>query len=115
MNAVVPFLAEPVWRERLWSGGWIAGRGGVLDVVEPATGAVLTRVARADRADVAAAAAAARAAQPAWASLSADARQAVLLKAASLLADRAAEAAPWMMRETGSVGAKAAVELEHAA
>jgi benzaldehyde dehydrogenase (NAD) len=109
------FLAESAWRDRLWSGGWVLSQGGVLDVVEPATGAVLTRVGRADRADVAAAAAAARAAQSAWGALSPDARQTVLLRAADLLADRADQAAPWIMRETGSVGAKAAVELEHAA
>jgi len=115
MDAASPFLAEPIWRDRLWSGGWVEGRGGQLDVIEPATGAVLTRVARADRADVAAAAAAARAAQPAWAALPADARQAVLLEAAAILSRRAGEFAPWIMRETGSVGAKAAVELEHAA
>lgn len=110
-----PFLPEPAWRDRFWSGGWAVSQGGVLDVIEPATGAVLTRVGRANREDVAAAAAAAKAAQPAWAALLADVRQAVLLKAASLLAERADEAAPWIMRETGSVGAKAAVELEHAA
>lgn len=110
-----PFLPEPAWRDRFWSGGWAVSQGGVLDVIEPATGAVLTRVGRANRGDVAAAAAAAKAAQPAWAALPADVRQAVLLKAASLLAERADEAAPWIMRETGSVGAKAAVELEHAA
>lgn len=115
MGATSFLLAEPAWRGRLWSGAWVEGHGGVLDVIEPATGAVLTRVGRANRADVAAAAAAAMAAQPAWAALSPDARQAVLFKAASLLAERAGEAAPWMMRETGSVGAKAAVELEHAA
>jgi benzaldehyde dehydrogenase (NAD) len=110
-----PFLAESAWTDRLYSNGWVAGRGGRLEVIEPATGAVLTRVARADRVDVAAAANAAKAAQPAWAALPADARQAVLLKAANLLAERAEEVAPWIMRETGSVGAKAAVELEHAA
>jgi len=110
-----PFLAESAWTDRLYSNGWVAGHGGRLEVIEPATGAVLTCVARADRVDVAAAAAAAKAAQPAWAALPADARQAVLLKAANLLAERAEEAAPWIMRETGSVGAKAAVELEHAA
>lgn len=110
-----PLLAEADWRGRLYSSGWIGAQGGRLQVVEPATGGVLTEVGRAGRGDVALAAAAARAAQPAWAALPGDARQAVLLRAASLLAERAGEAAPWMMRETGSVEAKAAVELEHAA
>jgi len=114
-DGVAPLLAEADWRGRLYSGGWIESRGGLLDVVDPATGRVLTQVARADRNDVAVAAASARAAQPAWAALPADARQAVLLEAAAILARRAGELAPWIMRETGSVAAKAAVELEHAA
>lgn len=115
MTPATPLLDEAAWRDRLYSNGWTAGRGGPLEVMEPATLATLTRVARADRDDVAAAAAAAKAAQPAWAALSPDARQAVLLEAAAILGRRAGELAPWIMRETGSVGAKAAVELEHAA
>lgn len=114
-EAAAPFLADSQWRDRLYSNGWVSSLGGRLEVIEPATGQVLTRVGRAGREDVAAAAAAARAAQPAWAALSPDARQAVLLKAATLLAEKAGEAAPWIMRETGSVEAKAGVELEHAA
>ena len=110
-----PFLSDALWSDRLFSNGWTTSVGGRLEVIEPATGQVLTRVGRAGREDVAAAAAAARAAQPAWAGLSPDARQSVLLKAATLLAEKAGEAAPWMMRESGSVDAKAGVELEHAA
>jgi len=113
--AATLMLDEAAWRDRLYSNGWRAGSGGLLEVMEPATLSPLTRVARAGREDVAAAAVAARAAQPAWAALPADARQAVLLEAAAILSRRADELAPWIIRETGSVGAKAAVELEHAA
>jgi len=110
-----PLLSAGQWNERVFSDGWRKPAGGVIEVQEPATETMLTQVGRADRSDVARAAASARAAQPAWAALSADARQAILLRAADLLAIHAAELAPWIMRESGSVGAKAAVELEHAA
>lgn len=110
-----PLLSAGQWAERLFSEGWRAGQGGVIDVLEPASETVLTRVGRADRSDVARAAASAKAAQPAWAALTADARQKVLLRAADLLEEHAAALAPWIMRESGSVGGKAAVELEHAA
>ncbi len=110
-----PLLSPGQWSERLFSDGWRAAEGGVIEVLEPATETVLTRVGRAGRSDVARAAASARAAQPAWAALSADARQKVLLRAADLLAEHAEALAPWIMRESGSVGGKAAVELEHAA
>jgi len=110
-----PLLSAAQWNERLFSDGWRTPQGGVIEVQEPATETVLTRVGRADRSDVARAAASAKAAQPAWAALTADARQKILLRAADLLEEHAADLAPWIMRESGSVGGKAAVELEHAA
>jgi benzaldehyde dehydrogenase (NAD) len=110
-----PLLSAAQWNERLFSDGWRTPQGGVIEVQEPATETVLTRVGRADRSDVARAAASAKAAQPAWAALTADARQKILLRAADLLEEQAADLAPWIMRESGSVGGKAAVELEHAA
>ncbi|PHY18544.1 benzaldehyde dehydrogenase [Caulobacter sp. BP25] len=110
-----PLLSADQWAERLFSDGWRVAQGGVIEVLEPATETVLTCVGRADRSDVARAAASARAAQPAWAALTADARQKVLLRAADLLEQHTADLAPWIMRESGSVGGKAAVELEHAA
>ncbi len=109
-----PLLCADHWNERLFSDGWRTPEGGVIDVLEPATETVLTRVGRAGRTDVERAAASARAAQPAWAALSADERQRIMFRAADLLVERASELAPWLVRETGSVGAKAAVELEHA-
>ncbi|HWU15093.1 MAG TPA: aldehyde dehydrogenase family protein, partial [Caulobacter sp.] len=108
-------LSADQWSERLFSDGWRTAQGGVIEVQEPATETVLTQVGRAGRSDVARAAASAKAAQPAWAALTADARQKVLLQAADLLEDHAADLAPWIMRESGSVAGKAAVELEHAA
>lgn len=105
--------ADSTWRNRLYSDGW-RETGQYLDVIEPAKEAVLTRVAQAVPADVAAAAASARRAQVEWAARSVEERQAVLLRAAALLVETADQAAPWIMRESGSVEAKARVELEHA-
>jgi benzaldehyde dehydrogenase (NAD) len=110
-----PLLSAGQWNERLFSDGWRTPQGGVIDVLEPASETVLTRVGRADRSDVARAAVSARAAQPAWAALTAEARRRILFRAADLLDEHATDLAPWIMRESGSVGAKAAVELEHAA
>jgi Aldehyde dehydrogenase family len=68
MNAPVPrILIESMWRGRLFGAQWRPAIGGSLDVLEPATGAVITRVGNATAEDVRQAAAEARAAQPGWA------------------------------------------------
>src|SRR5215207_5856492 len=68
MNAPVPrILIETTWRGRLFGAQWRPAIGGSLDVLEPATGAVITRVGNATAEDVRQAAAEARAAQPGWA------------------------------------------------
>ena len=68
MNAPQPkFMIESVWRGRVFGADWRSAAGGSLDVLEPATGATLTRVGNAVAEDVRRAAAEARAAQPAWA------------------------------------------------
>ena len=65
MNAPAPkFMIESIWRGRLFGAEWRAAAGGSIDVVEPATGATITRVGNAAAADVRHAAAEARAAQP---------------------------------------------------
>ena len=53
MNAPVgKFLVEDTWRGRLFGAEWRSAAGGSLDVLEPATGATLTRVGNATAADV---------------------------------------------------------------
>ncbi|HWW28132.1 MAG TPA: hypothetical protein VNZ85_19775, partial [Caulobacter sp.] len=54
-----PLLSADQWNERLFSDGWRTAQGGVIEVQQPATETVLTRVGRADRSDVAQAAASA--------------------------------------------------------
>ncbi len=88
---------------------------GLRDVVEPATGAVLGRVGLASAADVDRACAAAAAAQPAWAATSFEERAGVLRRAGALFESLAADVDEWLIREAGSVPAKAAVETHVAA
>jgi benzaldehyde dehydrogenase (NAD) len=52
MNAPPPkFMVESTWRGRLFGAEWRSASGGSLDVVEPATGATITRVGNATAAD----------------------------------------------------------------
>ena len=53
MNVPAPkFMIEGTWRGRLFGAEWHNAAGGSLDVLEPATGATLTRVGNATAADV---------------------------------------------------------------
>lgn len=112
MNAPVPkFMIESMWRGRLFGAEWRTAAGGSIDVVEPATGATITRVGNAAAADVRHAAAEARAAQPGWAATPYEKRAAVLRKAARTLEDNQEELIPWIARETGGIPAKAGFEI----
>ncbi|MGR8007055.1 aldehyde dehydrogenase family protein [Streptomyces hypolithicus] len=89
--------------------------GGEAEVVEPATGDSLGRIALATADDVSAAADAARAAQSAWARAPYLLRAAVLRRAGDLFAAHAAELREWLVRESGSTPGKADFELHAAA
>ena len=89
--------------------------GATTDVVEKATGHVLSTVGVATVEDVDAAVAAAAAAQPDWAATTYDERAAVLRRAAVALQERADEIADLIVRETGSIPGKAAYEVGGAA
>src|SRR5579871_6112874 len=113
MNAPEPrFLIENVWRGRLFGAEWRSASGGTLDVIEPATGAVLTRVGNASADDVRRAAAEARLAQVEWAATPYEKRAAILRKAAALLEENKDELIPWIARETGGIPAKAGFEIQ---
>ena len=107
------FLDHALWRESLHSNGWRAASQ-TADVIEPATGQVLTRTGRAVPADVASAASAAAAAQPAWAALAPRERAAVFHRAAALLQQHAEELALYVTRETGAILPKGQHELREA-
>ncbi|HTR16476.1 MAG TPA: benzaldehyde dehydrogenase [Acetobacteraceae bacterium] len=101
------------WEGKIFNGGWIPS-GIVADVIEPATGAVLTRTAIASPADIAAAAKAAAVAQPAWYATHERQREAILLKAADLFEAHAEELALWIARETGGIIPKGLHEVREA-
>ncbi|MFL6111484.1 MAG: aldehyde dehydrogenase family protein [Catenulispora sp.] len=97
-------LDESIWRDKVFLGGtWTAGSGGTIEVVEPATGAVLGAIGRAGVDDVAAAAESASQAQKQWAATPHPQRAAVLRRAAQLWSEHAEEIADWNVREVGAI------------
>ena len=100
------------WADKALSGGWKALGGGVIDVVEPATGQPLGRVARANAQDVRAACATARRAQKPWAALPYGERARVFRTAATLLEANRGDYATWIIRETGGIQPKAMFEID---
>lgn len=92
--------------------GWQSLCGGSSDVLEPATGNVLARVAKANAQDVRTAAQSARKAQKAWAAMPYQARAAMFRKAAALLESQRNEFATWIVRETGGIMPKAMFEID---
>jgi benzaldehyde dehydrogenase (NAD) len=107
------FLNHALWREHVYSGGWRAASA-TADVIEPATGEVLTRSGRAVAADVAGAARGAAAAQRAWAASGPRDRAAVFHRAAALFQQHFDELALWVTRETGAILPKGQHEIGEA-
>jgi acyl-CoA reductase-like NAD-dependent aldehyde dehydrogenase/ABC-type branched-subunit amino acid transport system ATPase component len=110
-TTAVTIAAENAWKGKIFTGRWQLAKGGTREVIEPATGKVLTEVGFADAEDVREAAQAAAAAQVEWANTPADQRAAVLRRAAQLLEAHADTLRPWIVRETGSIPPKADFEL----
>jgi benzaldehyde dehydrogenase (NAD) len=104
-------LDESRWAGLISSDGWIEAPA-TLPVTEPATGDVLGTAGVADAAAVARAAASAARNQRAWAATPFSERAAVMRRAAALLEAHHDEIAAWIVRESGSVPAKAGVELQ---
>ncbi|SFX00275.1 aldehyde dehydrogenase [Marinospirillum alkaliphilum] len=78
--------------------------GKTFDVISPVTGEVVTRAAASTPADAVKAADAAAAAFPAWRALGPNARRALLLKAADILATKGEQASSRMTAEMGATG-----------
>lgn len=103
------------WSGRIHVDGWIRGAGDDIKVTEPATGDVLGTVGGAAPGDVLRAATAAATAQRDWATTNPEVRAALLRRAGELWERHAEEVQGWLVREAGSVGAKAALETHVAA
>ena len=108
-------LSEPVWESKIFDGEWVRGSADDRIVVEPATGKQLTTVGMATPDDVAAAATKAAAAQKDWAARPYTERAAVLRRAGQLFEQYADEIGEWVIREAGSIPAKAGLETHTAA
>lgn len=108
-------LNEDLWTDNINLSGWRAGGAGSRPVTEPATGNQLGSLGLADADDVRRAATAAADAQREWAARPPSERAAVLRRAGDLWTEHRAEIEDWIVREAGSVPAKAAVETETAA
>jgi aldehyde dehydrogenase (NAD+) len=96
---------------RLYIGGeWVDGGAGIAEDLNPADGSVFARTHQASLEDLDRAVAAAYAARAAWGSTLAHEREAILLKAADVLAARLHEVVEVLIDETGSVFGKAMFE-----
>ena len=105
-------LSNNEWIGKALSQGWKQLRGGSIDVVEPATGRTLSRVAKANAQDMRSACQAARRAQKGWAAMPYQARAAVFRQAAALLEANRGDYATWIVRETGAIPPKAMFEID---
>ena len=108
-------MDEAVWTGKLLDGEWTTGSGGERVVVEPATGNQLGRVGLATSDDVTTACARAAEAQRDWAARPYSERAAVMRRAGDLWEAHAAEVADWIVRESGGIPPKAALETHTAA
>ncbi|MEU6476449.1 benzaldehyde dehydrogenase [Streptomyces sp. NPDC047017] len=103
-------LDSGIWAKKLFGGDW-TDAADARPVVEPATGDQLGTVGVATAEDVGRAAARAAKAQRGWAARAPQERAAVLRRAGELFTEYAAEVEDWLVREAGSVRAKAGVEV----
>jgi benzaldehyde dehydrogenase (NAD) len=109
-QAVGALLDEREWTGKIFSDGWIDAPG-TIETVEPATGEVLGVAGVGNAASVAAAAASAARAQREWAAAPMSERVGVVRRVAGLLERHRDEISGWMVRESGCIPGKAAVEI----
>ena len=103
-------LDESAWTGKIFSNGWVDAPV-QIETVEPATGEVLGTAGGGDADTIARAAKSARAAQREWADTPFLDRVAVIRRAAEVMERHREELTGWMIRESGSIGGKAAVEI----
>jgi len=103
------------WEGKIYVNGWTDGGGAPIRVTEPATGEQLGTIGSASPQDVAHAAGLAAVAQESWQAAPPSERAAILRKAGSLWEEQAEEIHGWIIRETGAIPPKAALETAIAA
>jgi len=100
------------WNGKIFSDGWQFGGLDSAAVTDKASGEALGRIGVASAADIAAAASLARAAQPAWSRTPGPLRGDILREVSRLILLHADEIAEQLIRETGSIHAKARWEVD---
>jgi benzaldehyde dehydrogenase (NAD) len=105
-------MPTEVWSANIYSNGWKKPGLGTADVTEKATGAKLGEIGIASAEDVSAAAVTARQAQKDWAELPGPKRGDMLKEFSRLLLAHSEEIANQIVRETGSIRAKAQWEVQ---
>ena len=109
-------LLDPsIWNARLFINDWVNGSGAPIPVMAPGSGERLGEVGCATPADVDRAAHEASLAQGDWARRPPEERAAVLRRAGELWEERSSEIQDWIVKETGSIPAKAGLETHIAA
>src|SRR5579883_2529581 len=111
-ESTTPRLLDPsIWTGKVFSGRWepAASR---IPVKEPATAELLGEVGDSQPGDMGAYVARAQAAQASWATSPADARAAIVRRAAQVLTENRQALLEGIVRETGGVPGKAEVELD---
>jgi benzaldehyde dehydrogenase (NAD) len=98
------------WEGKIFSGGWIE-TASQIEVIEPATGEVLTRSGQALPADVSRAAKSAASRQPEWAKLPSREKAKIFRRAAAIIERDAEFMAHFIARETGGILPKGEVEV----
>ena len=99
-------LETSVWKRKHLHRQLASCAGGSVDVVEPASGKVLTRVGLANADDVAIATKLAAEAQPAWAATPVRDRAEILLRAAAYLQKNAEELSSFIAARPVALGSK---------
>ncbi|WP_301005977.1 aldehyde dehydrogenase family protein [Mesorhizobium sp.] len=107
------FIDEARWTGKAFLGGWRETAGGLAEVRDPATDALVASIGIGGAVDIARAAAEARRAQLAWAATPPAERAAILNRAADILDHNGDELIGWIIRESGSIRPKAQIEIEH--
>ncbi len=108
--AVEDLLDEREWTGKIFSDGWVDAPARI-ETVEPATGEVLGTAGGGDAETIARAAKSAAAAQRAWAETSIADRVAVVRRAGEIMERHRPELERWLIRESGAIHGKAAVEI----
>lgn len=108
------FLDPSQWSGRIFNGTWIQSKGGVQEVIEPATGNLIGIVGVANVDDIDAACRSAATSQLVWFAMQPDKRAAILRRAGELFVKQLDELAFYIARETGAILSLGRYEVRHA-